>query len=238
MSPLLQAVLLAFMAGITIPMGAMLASVERFHDQWVENEFRHAVVAFGGGVLLAAIALVLVPKGMESLTLFQVTFAFAAGGLVFFVVDRFLEQRGGSLSQLMALLLDFIPEAMALGALITHDYATALLLAIIIAVQNLPEGFNAYCELKASGSLKGKKIIAGFFGLVLVGPLSAILGTQFLAGADIGLALIMVFSSGGILYLIFQDIAPQVPLEKSWAPPLGAVGGFLVGIMGHMVLHG
>jgi len=26
--------------------------------------------------------------------------------------------------------------------------------------------------------------------------------------------------------LIFQDIAPQIPLKKSWAPPLGAVIGF------------
>ncbi len=238
MYPLIQSVLLAFMAGITIPLGAILASVERFHNQWVENEFRHTIVAFGGGILLAAIALVLVPKGMGSLSLLEVSVGFAAGGLLFFLVDRFLEQRGGSLSQLMALLLDFIPEAMALGALITQDYATALLLAIIIGVQNLPEGFNAFCELKASSSLNAKKIIVGFFGLVFLGPLSAVLGTQLLAEADTWLALIMVFSSGGILYLIFQDIAPQVPLEKSWAPPLGAVGGFLVGLIAHMVLHG
>lgn len=226
------------MAGITIPLGAILANVEKFHNQWVENEFRHAVVAFGGGTLLAAIALVLVPKGIEALSIMEATLGFAAGGFIFFLVDRLLEARGSSASQLLAMLLDFIPEAMALGALITQDHATALLLAIIIAVQNLPEGFNAYCELKASGSFSNKKIIGGFFGLVLVGPLSAVLGTQFLAGADTLLAGIMIFSSGGILYLIFQDIAPQAPLERHWAPPLGAVGGFLVGIIGHMLLHG
>ncbi|MEQ9262099.1 MAG: hypothetical protein RLP14_02950 [Owenweeksia sp.] len=45
----------------------------------------------------------------------------------------------------------------------------------------------------------------------------------------------MVFSSGGILFLTFQDIAPQARLEKHWAPTLGAVLGFALGLMGHML---
>lgn len=40
--------------------------------------------------------------------------------------------------------------------------------------------------------------------------------------------------AGGILYLVFQDIAPQARLEKHWAPSLGAVAGFLLGVLGHM----
>lgn len=238
MPPLLESLLLALIAGITIPLGALLASVEEFHNQWIKNEFQHSVIAFGGGTLLAAIAFVLVPKGMEELSLTLVILGFTAGSLVFFFLDRLLESIGGSFGQLLAMLLDFIPEAMALGALITNNYETALLLTILIALQNLPEGFNAYCEVKASGTFSNKKIIGSFFALVLIGPLSAVLGTQFLTNAQGWLAFIMIFSSGGILYLIFQDISPQVPLEKAWAPPLGAVGGFLLGIIGHMLLQG
>ena len=43
----------------------------------------------------------------------------------------------------------------------------------------------------------------------------------------------MLFSSGGILYIVFQDIAPQVKLKKAWGPPLGAIFGFLIGLIGH-----
>jgi hypothetical protein len=42
----------------------------------------------------------------------------------------------------------------------------------------------------------------------------------------------MLLSSGGILYLIFQDIAPMSKLQKSWFPALGVNFGFLVGMIG------
>jgi len=45
----------------------------------------------------------------------------------------------------------------------------------------------------------------------------------------------MLFASGGILYSIFQDLAPQVKLEKHWAPPMGALLGFVLGMLGLML---
>jgi ZIP family zinc transporter len=49
---------------------------------------------------------------------------------------------------------------------------------------------------------------------------------------------LMVFCAGGILYLIFQDVAPQAKLERHWTPSLGAVGGFLLGLIGYMITGG
>jgi ZIP family zinc transporter len=46
----------------------------------------------------------------------------------------------------------------------------------------------------------------------------------------------MLAAAGGILYLTFQDIAPQAKLDCDWGPPLGAVLGFLVGMVGHQLL--
>jgi len=43
-------------------------------------------------------------------------------------------------------------------------------------------------------------------------------------------------AGGGILYLVFQDIAPQSKMRRHWAPPLGAVLGFAVGMVGKQVL--
>ena len=230
--------LLALMASITIPLGALLACIKQLQPSWLEEELRHAVIAFGAGILLAAIALVLVPKGMEHLSLTWMIVYFTLGGISFFLIDKEFTKKVGPVSQLMAMSLDFVPEAMALGAMITYDRGTALLLCLLIAFQNLPESFNAFREIRGSVHITHKKLVGGFALLMLLGPVSALLGLYFLTGADAWLAGIMSFSSGGILYLIFQDIAPQVPLEKHWAPPLGAVGGFLVGIVGHMLLQG
>jgi ZIP family zinc transporter len=45
----------------------------------------------------------------------------------------------------------------------------------------------------------------------------------------------MLFAAGGILYLIFEDIAPQAALRNRHAPPLGAVAGFLLGLAGQLM---
>ena len=47
---------------------------------------------------------------------------------------------------------------------------------------------------------------------------------------------IMLFASGGILYLVFEDVAPQAKLEKHWMPALGAIFGFVLGLAGHLAV--
>jgi ZIP family zinc transporter len=49
-------------------------------------------------------------------------------------------------------------------------------------------------------------------------------------------ACIMSFASGAILYLVFQDIAPESKMSRRWTPPLGAVLGFVVGMVGKQLI--
>jgi len=46
----------------------------------------------------------------------------------------------------------------------------------------------------------------------------------------------MLFAAGGILYSVFQDIAPQAKLDRHWLPALGAIAGFMLGLAGHMII--
>jgi ZIP family zinc transporter len=75
-----------------------------------------------------------------------------------------------------------------------------------------------------------------FCCLVPLGPAAAVVGHVWLAEYDEVLDFIMLFASGGILYLVFQDIAPQAKLEKHWLPPMGAVLGFLFGVLGQLAV--
>ena len=59
---------LTSMAGLAMPTGALLAHFEHIRPRWLEDELRHGVIAFGGGALLSAIALVLVPEGARDLS--------------------------------------------------------------------------------------------------------------------------------------------------------------------------
>jgi ZIP family zinc transporter len=224
-------------AGITMPLGGFLARIENVRPAWLESELRHSVTAFGGGVLIAAIALVLVPKGMQALPAAGVMVAFGGGGVVFFLIDRAIERHGGGAAQLLAMLLDFVPESLALGAMLAVDAAAGLLLALLIALQNLPEGFNAYRELVSGGKNRPAGVLAAFCACVLLGPLAAVTGHLWLADQPRVIGAVMLFAAGGIFYLVFEDIAPQAKLARHWAPPLGAVAGFMLGMLGHALLH-
>jgi ZIP family zinc transporter len=210
--------------------------MEHIRRRWLEREFRHGVVAFGGGVLLAAVALVLVPEGTRHLPPAVSAAALALGGVTAMLADRAIERRGGAGAQLMAMLLDYVPEAMALGATLASDPGLGLLLALLIALQNYPEGFNAYCELHDGAGVAAGRALAALAAVVLLGPLAAALGLIVLADAAAPLGMVMLAAAGGILYLTFQDIAPQAKLERGWGPPLGAVLGFMVGMIGHELL--
>jgi zinc transporter, ZIP family len=230
------ALLYAALAGATIPIGALIARVEHIRPDWLETELRHGVIAFGGGILVAAVALVLVPDGAELLPPAAVLAAFGAGGAAFCAIDRWIARRGGSAAQLLAMVMDFVPESLALGAMLASGSGTALLLALLIALQNLPEGFNAFRELRGGDVLPASSILFAFTGLVALGPAAAIVGYAWLSHLPAVLGTIMLFAAGGILYLTFQDVAPQARLERHWLPSLGAVAGFMLGLFGYVTL--
>ena len=124
-----------------------------------------------------------------------------------------------------AMMADFLPETLALGGMFAAGAEGAALLALLIALQNLPEGFNAWREL-TTGSFNRKTVQISIVLLAFLGPIFGTIGWLWLAGQDAVLGAVMLFAAGGILYLTFQDIAPQSRLERHWAPPLGAVLGF------------
>lgn len=235
MSLLVTVVLSTLFAGLAMPVGAAIASVENIKSNWLEQELRHGVIAFGGGALLSAVALVLVPESIVNLAPLPATLFFVVGGLSFMALDVLLKKANTSASQLAAMLADFLPESIALGTAFATGNRNAFLLAGLIALQNLPEGFNAFRELKESSTYSAMKIVVLFTLMSLLGPVAGVLGYVWLQGYPNIVAALMLFASGGILYSIFQDIAPQVRLEKHWTPPMGAVLGFAVGMVGLMI---
>ena len=237
MEDLFKIILYSSFAGVTVFLGGLLSKYfERyFQDGLVKEEVLHTSIAFGGGVIIAAVAFVLVPEGMNVLPLAPMAILFLTGAIFFFFLDRYIEKKGGTISQLLAMLMDFVPEAIALGAVFATDPNLGLLLAIFIGLQNLPESFNSYLDLRNSGYTSKKCLLILLF-LSFSGVLGAISGYYLLSNMPQLTASLMLLSSGGILYLIFQDIAPMSKLQKSWFPALGVNLGFLVGMIGQKIL--
>lgn len=235
MHPIVLIVIASWLAGITAFFGGLIAWFEGSAETEAKREMIHGIVAFGGGILLAAVALALVPKGIAVLSPVNLTLTFCCGRLLFCLLDAYLAKRGGTRAQFMAMLMDFLPEALSLGAVFGYDRRLGLLLAAFIGAQNLPEGFNAFREMTASGTRLCDTLVI-LCAASLLGPMAACIGYFFLQEQVRFTAAIMVFASGGIVYLIFQDIAPQSKMRRHWLPPLGAVMGFAVGILGKMLI--
>ena len=220
-------------AGITVFIGGLLANYFNHHikETPVKYEIIHTLMSFGAGIILSALALVLIPKGMEQLNLIPMVFSFLLGALLFMLIDQYLAKKGGQKSTLLAMMMDFVPESISLGAVFALDKSTGTLLAVFIGLQNLPEAFNSYRDLVQSG-FTAKKTLLIFFGLSFFGVIGALIGHFLLADFPSLTAHLMTFASGGILYLLIQDIIPESKLDKNYLTSLGATVGFIVGIIG------
>ena len=230
-------ILYSSISGITVFLGGLLAYrfsnhvMESFHKQ----KIIHGMVSFGGGIILSALALVLIPRGLEVLDIIPLSLSFLSGAIIFLLIDRYLNKKGGKTATLLAMMMDFIPESIALGATFATDLNTAILLSVFIGLQNLPEAFNAYQDVKSSG-FKPRTILTIFFFLSFAGVAGALTGNFFLSDQPEITAQLMVFASGGILYLLFQDIIPEGKLRHSYVTSLWATIGFLIGIIGEKVI--
>jgi ZIP family zinc transporter len=235
MSQLAIIIIASWLAGIAALVGGVIAQIEGSAETETKREIIHGVIAFGGGILVAAVAFALAPEGIAVLSPVSLAAAFCAGGLSFCTLDTYLGKHGGTAAQFAAMLMDFLPEALSLGAVFGHDRRLGMLLAAFIGAQNLPEGFNSFREIVALGA-RPRVALTILLVASLLGPLAVCTGYFFLQDKTELTAGIMTFAGGGILYLIFQDIAPQSKMRRHWTPPLGAVLGFVVGMLGKMLI--
>ncbi len=234
---ILNLILYGSFAGITVFIGGLLANYFNHHmdKSPIKEEIIHALMSFGSGIILSALALVLIPKGLEELELLPMVFSFLSGAVLFMYIDRYLAKKGGQTASLLAMMMDFLPESIALGAVFAIEPQMAILLAVFIGLQNLPEAFNSFRDLVQSGFTPKKTLII-FFILSFFGIIGALIGHFLLSDYPKLTAHLMTFASGGILYLLIQDIIPESKMEKTYLISIGATVGFLVGIIGEKLV--
>jgi len=76
------------------------------------------------------------------------------------------------------MLMDYVPEALSLGAVFSRNSHLGLLLAAFIGAQNLPEGFNSFREIVEPGT-KPRRALVLLLVMSLLGPAAACIGYFF-----------------------------------------------------------
>jgi ZIP family zinc transporter len=216
-------------AALATPLGGLAAlGIHRTRGGVREIALR-LLVAVGGGLLLAAVALVLVPEGLARVGLLAASAWLLAGAALVLVLDKAIERRGRHDSQALGAAVDSVPESVALGAAFAAGAPVGFVLAALVALQNLPQGFNGFLEMRGPHGRPGRAL-GTLAWTSLLGPLGAAAGYLFLGPYPSAVAALFLASAGGLLYLVVQDVAPLAHKDGHWLPAFGAVVGFVLGL--------
>ena len=104
------------------------------------------LTAFGAGILISAAIFEMVIQAKKSIGLIPTLLFFIFGSIIFTIADVIATRKGGGADILIGIGLDTIPESLAIGASIAAGPALAI--ALLIGIQNIPEGIAAYKEMR------------------------------------------------------------------------------------------
>lgn len=216
------------------------------------------ITAFGGGVLLAAVAFELVPEADARAGLWPTAAGLLAGMLVYVVADAWVTRnehmrttrrsghsaaagrpmatdtggtqaaRGEAIA--VGLFLDGVPESIALGLTVAEGtIGLALLVGILLG--NLVEAYGAAQPIVAGGLSKRFAVsLMAAIGVTLVG--ATVLGGAVLVDADPAIAgTTQAFASGAVLAVVSVAIIPHVFAEVNRWVAVTFVLGFVAGYL-------
>jgi ZIP family zinc transporter len=253
MADLSPALTWGVLVGLSLLLGALAAAAIRLPGRAAAT-----ITAFGGGILLAAIALELVPEADRAAGAGLTAAGLIAGTLVYVAADSWLSRdadmkamrrsghaaaagramttpsghaeavRGESIAA--GLLVDGVPESVALGLTIAEgQIGLALLVGVLVG--NLAEAYGAAQPILAGGHTKRFAIgLLGAIGVALA--LATVLGATVLAGVDpvvVGIA--QAVAAGAVLAVVSIAIIPHAFDEVSRLVAFATVLGFIAGYL-------
>jgi ZIP family zinc transporter len=238
----------SLLAGLATAVGA--APV--FFLARISDRIRVALLAFGGGVMLAASLFSLILPGFQaavsssdSVTYAGMTVAAGVGlGALFLylsedlVPHRQLATGTAGLSAerlkriwlfVAAITLHNFPEGLAVGVGFGEgDLARGGALALGIGLQNMPEGLVVALALAAAGYTRAKAWAAALAS-GLVEPVGGMLGAGVVTFAQPLLPWALAFAAGAMLLVVGRDIIPESYRNgRDSRATAGVLGGFAI----------
>jgi len=237
-------------AGIMIPfIGTSLGSSLVFFLKKTMNEkVQKMIVGFAAGVMIAASVWSLILPAVEMaenqgvITWIPATIGFVAGVVFLLITNHIAEniekkQNGKKLNMLLfSVTLHNIPEGMAVGVCFAGFLAgnagiglfEAMLLAIGIAIQNIPEGAIISMPLKMEGQSKKNAFLYGVLSGI-VEPISAFITILLLNIIVPLLPYLLSFAAGAMIYVVIEELVPEIHTgNKSKLGVIGVTIGFVI----------
>ena len=182
------------------------------------------IMAFGGGVLISAVAFDLVEEayGMSSGHGWVIVGIFA-GCFVYFGGDWLIDHAGGknrkdadggqadgsSMAIVLGSVLDGVPESMVIGLTIFQGGAVGAAYLIAVFISNLPESISSTSGLLTSG-WKKSKVLWMWIAIAVISGLASLLGYVLFQNSPPGVvAFVLAFAAGAILTMLADTMMPE-----------------------------
>jgi zinc transporter, ZIP family len=250
LSALLESAVWGTCVAASLAAGAVIGASLRLPERAAAT-----VTAFGGGVLLAAVAVELVPEADVRAGPATTALCLLAGTIVYVAADAWLTR--GDLEERMrrsghaaaagmpmrmtasqaqvargeaiaaGIFVDGVPESAALGLTVAEGSVGLALLAGIL-IGNVVEAYGAAQPIAMGRSAKLAVVLVALIGIALAG--ATVLGATALAGAPDGLVGgAEAVAAGAVLAVISISVVPYAFDEVRWWVALALVSGFVVG---------
>jgi zinc transporter, ZIP family len=236
-----QAGLWGLLAGGALVVGAAVA-------WWVRVPRRAvaAVMAFGAGVLISALAFDLMDEAERTGGLLATAVGFLAGAVIYVAANVALarrgardrkrageeqpseqEQSGSGTAIAIGALLDGVPESVVLGLSLLGGGGVGLPVLAAIFVSNLPEGLSSAAGMKRNGRT-ARYVFGVWVGIAVASGLAGGIGCLALQDASgQTIAVITAIAAGAILAMIADTMIPEAFQRAQLYTGLIATVGFL-----------
>lgn len=218
---------LLFALGASVPLlvGGALGAWWKPPDQVVA-----VALAFAAGALLSAVSFDLFADAVRSGGQQRTALGFAAGAIVFVVIDTFLDRRvergATGYALLAAVTLDGVPENAALGVSLIDGGSLALLAAVFAS--NVPESLAGAVNMREQG--RSRTAVVALWGAAAALLAAAVVaGRLVFSGAEpAALALPLAFAGGAVLASVLDTLAPEAFRQGGPWIALASAAGYVM----------
>ena len=241
MRHLIEITLVGLVSGIT---GTGIGGLMAFAVNDVSKRFLSIILEFSSGLMTAVVCFELIPEAFELGGVPVALSSILAGVLAVIIIENYIRKmefiKEGSQSGLLragvlvaiGIALHNLPEGFAVGSGFEASRALGITITSVIIIHDIPEGIAMAVPMRAGGFSRIKSFL-----LTLMSGIPMALGA--LAGAVLGeiseamISACLGFAGGAMLYIVFGELIPES--KKLYLGRLSSIGNILGIICGIIV---